>query len=49
MNYENFNFKYKDIPTNFFDLSAKNIDGNVVKLSIFKDKKALVVVNVASS
>ena len=33
----------------FFDMEAKDIDGNTVNFSVFKDKKAFIIVNVASS
>jgi len=33
----------------FFDLSAKDIDGNLILFSCFKESKALLIVNVASS
>jgi glutathione peroxidase-family protein len=33
----------------FFDLSAKDIDGNLISFSTFKQNKAFIVVNVASS
>jgi len=32
---------------NFFDFSAKDIDGKIVKMSDFVNKKCLLVVNVA--
>ena len=31
----------------FFDLSAKDIDGNEVSFKVFRNAKAIVVVNVA--
>lgn len=31
----------------FFDLAAKDIDGNLVNFSVFNTAKAIVVVNVA--
>jgi glutathione peroxidase len=31
----------------FFDLEAKDIDGNLVKFSTLRSKKAIIVVNVA--
>ena len=33
----------------FFDMEAKDIDGNNVNFSVYKNKKAFIVVNVASS
>ena len=33
----------------FFDMSAKDIDGNMVNFSSYKSKKAFIIVNVASS
>lgn len=38
-----------DVPTNLWDLKAVNIDGEEVHLSTYKDKKALLFVNVAST
>ena len=37
----------KATPKGFFDLEAKDIDGNLFKFSNLRDKKAIVVVNVA--
>jgi glutathione peroxidase len=37
-----------DATKTFFDLTAKNIDGQVVNLSGYRGKKAILVVNVAS-
>ena len=33
----------------FFEMSAKDIDGNMVDFSSYKSKKAFIIVNVASS
>jgi len=33
---------------NFFDLSAKNIDGQEVQMSSYRNMKCILVVNVAS-
>jgi len=46
-----FKKKKEDIVTNinnFFELSANNIDGERVQMSQYKDKKCIIVVNVAS-
>ena len=46
-----FKKKKEDIVTNinnFFELSANNIDGEGVQMSQYKDKKCIIVVNVAS-
>lgn len=37
----------KEVPHDFFDLQAKDIDGKVVEFNVFKGKKALMIVNVA--
>lgn len=37
----------KEIPKDFFDLQAKDIDGKIVNFSQYRDKKAIMVVNVA--
>lgn len=34
-------------PSSFFDLQAKDIDGNLINFSSYKGKKAIMVVNVA--
>lgn len=36
-----------DIHKSFFDFKIKDIEGNLVNFSIFKDKKAILIVNVA--
>lgn len=36
-----------EIPKSFFDLKAKDIDGKIVDFNQFKDRKAIMVVNVA--
>ena len=35
------------VPENFFDFKVKDIDGNVVDFAQFKDRKLIMVVNVA--
>ena len=37
----------KEVPANFFDFKIRNIDGNVVDFSTYKDRKLIMVVNVA--
>lgn len=37
----------KEVPKEFFDLKAKDIDGKVVDFNTFRDRKAIMVVNVA--
>ncbi len=37
----------KEIPKDFFDLQAKDIDGKIVNFNQYRDKKAIMVVNVA--
>lgn len=32
---------------NFFSFEAVDIDGNLIKMSTFKDRKAIIIVNVA--
>lgn len=34
-------------PSNFFDLEARDIDGNLIKFDQFKDRKVIMIVNVA--
>jgi len=41
--------KLPEVPKSFWEISAKDIDGNLVPMSNFKDKKAILCVNVASS
>lgn len=36
-----------NIPKSFFDFKIKDIEGNLVNFSIFKEKKAILIVNVA--
>lgn len=36
-----------EVPKNFFDLSAKDIDGKIVDFHKYQDKKVIMVVNVA--
>jgi hypothetical protein len=36
-----------EIPKTFFDLKAPDIDGNIVDFNIFRDRKVIMVVNVA--
>jgi hypothetical protein len=36
-----------EIPQDFFMLKAKDIDGNIVDFNQFRDRKAIMVVNVA--
>ena len=37
----------KEVPPNFFDFKVKDIDGNVVDFAKYKDRKLIMVVNVA--
>ncbi len=39
--------KLNTSPTSFFDLKAKDIEGNLIDFGIYKGKKAILVVNVA--
>ncbi len=39
--------KLNNSPTSFFDLKAKDIEGNIIDFSIYRNKKAILVVNVA--
>jgi hypothetical protein len=39
--------KLKNSPTSFFDLKAKDIEGNLIDFSMYRNKKAILVVNVA--
>ncbi len=41
--------KLFDIPKSFWELTAKDIDGNDVKFEDYKGKKAFIIVNVASA
>ena len=41
--------RMENIPTTFWEIKAKDIDGEEVKMDRFKGKKALIVVNVASA
>jgi hypothetical protein len=36
-----------DVATSFFDLKAKDINGHIIDFNIFRDRKAMMVVNVA--
>ena len=36
-----------DVPKNFFELKAKDIDGNIVDFHQFSNRKVIMVVNVA--
>ena len=39
----------KDIPQTFWELKAKNIDGQEVSFETFRGKKAFIITNVASA
>jgi glutathione peroxidase len=39
---------FNDIPTNFWDIKATNIDGKEIEFKTLKDKKAILIVNTAS-
>ncbi len=41
--------KLKSGSTSFFDLSAKDIDGKVINMSQYSERKLLLIVNVASN
>lgn len=36
-----------DLPKSFFDFKINDIQGNLINFSTFKDKKAILIVNVA--
>jgi predicted lactoylglutathione lyase len=35
------------VPNDFFDLKARDIDGNIVDFNVYRNKKVIMVVNVA--
>ena len=37
----------KEVPKSFFDFKIRNIDGNIVDFATYKDRKLIMIVNVA--
>lgn len=37
----------KEVPASFFDFKIRSIDGNVVDFATYKDRKLIMIVNVA--